>query len=572
MKILSLSYYSDILNHSMPEFFFHKNNSCYGKYNITYLVCDKFFNSINCKSMDNRGIKSNESKNKVCHNCVKTSDFYQKNSNFNFLKISDFVYYEDQKQAQIFLNKITPKNIFKRKFMGINIGEILKFDYILSNKLTYLEINSENFIKLKKNYELAVKMILSLNNIIKINTFEWVTCYSSEYSFNKISLAFLKLKGVKPINLLASNWHRNETYKYLSVSKNFDKLPGYDIGKNWENFKVLPNSSDEYSVVKNFVNSNIYSKSFFTYSSSFKNIDIYKKYQIDKKKKIIFVICSSNDEIFAFTTQSIFKKKKYLFNKEEDWINNLIKYSKGLKDEILIIRPHPRIFKRNITEQVNFFNKLKKKKYKNIIVNLPEDNLSIYDILRNTDLVLASCSSFIIDVAFFNIPILAHNLHLNLGYEKCIRDIVFQATNRKEYFKMIKILPYKQKTNLQQKSLNAFKIISLLMKYNAFKTNNIYDLDISNLSRKFMNKFSYYLNCPNILLNYYNFKFTEDKNLYKAFNKILTTKIRSSVEFSVLNKSKKFNKVKKIDKKLDNKNLKYLINKIKIRNSINFIN
>jgi hypothetical protein len=185
--------------------------------------------------------------------------------------------------------------------------------------------------------------------------------------------------------------------------------------------------------------------------------------------------------------------------------------------------------------------------------------------------VLASCSSFIIDVAFFNIPILAHNLHLNLGYEKCIRDIVFQAINRKEYFKMIKILLRNQKANLQQKSLNAFKIISLLMKYNAFKTNNIYDLDENNLSRKFMNKFSFYVNYPNILLNYYNFKFTTDKNLYNAFNKILTTKIKSSVELSVLNKSKKFNKVKKINNKLDNENLKYLIYKIKISNSINFI-
>ena len=135
-----------------------------------------------------------------------------------------------------------------------------------------------------------------------------------------------------------------------------------------------------------------------------KNFNIRNFFEIEKEKKIILVCTSSEDEIlsYQFFSESV-SDESILFETQIDWIKSIIEYAKNNQDLHFIIRIHPREYKNYShsfsSEMYYELLELLKNIPKNISINLPKQKISIYEIIKDVDLVLNFWSSVGKDLA-----------------------------------------------------------------------------------------------------------------------------------------------------------------------------
>jgi hypothetical protein len=197
-------------------------------------------------------------------------------------------------------------------------------------------------------------------------------------------------------------------------------------------------------VTDNFIDI-LKSKSFLSYSQSkSESFEIRKKFNIPEDKRVIVAIMSSYDEHLAADTVGAYQHHiKPLFNTQIEWIRTLINFFSKRQDLFLIIRLHPREFptKREknsaVTSQHAKDVELEFKNLpNNIAINWPNDKVSFYDLLEETELFLNAFSTSARELTMLGLPVLTYN---NEDVLEPV-SINYKGDNNEEYLNQIDIL------------------------------------------------------------------------------------------------------------------------------------
>jgi hypothetical protein len=123
---------------------------------------------------------------------------------------------------------------------------------------------------------------------------------------------------------------------------------------------------------------------------------------------------SSEDEVNAARLADVIppsSEVKSLFADQFEWITWLLEFARTRQDLHFIIRLHPRMFpnKREsvLSPVVAQIMKLIEERPSNTSLNLPTDNVSMYDIMQIVDVLLNFRSSAGAELAAFGIPVVA---------------------------------------------------------------------------------------------------------------------------------------------------------------------
>jgi hypothetical protein len=149
---------------------------------------------------------------------------------------------------------------------------------------------------------------------------------------------------------------------------------------------------------------------------------------------------SSYDERFSSEIINVIPKyDNLIFSEQIDWIKFLIGFVKHRQDLFLIIRVHPREFP-NKRDSMRSQHSLMLEKVLvdlpvNVKLNLPEDNLSIYDLAEYTDLFLNAWSSVGEEMSLLGIPVLIYSDDL-VAYPS---DINYVANSQEDFRNKIDI-------------------------------------------------------------------------------------------------------------------------------------
>ncbi|NBV86453.1 MAG: hypothetical protein EBS01_09375 [Verrucomicrobia bacterium] len=138
-----------------------------------------------------------------------------------------------------------------------------------------------------------------------------------------------------------------------------------------------------------------------------------KRIDPDGSRKVLLAATSSTDERYAVEHSGIrplHPPECYLFPSQLDWIQFLIEMASNSPELALIIRVHPREFP-NKRESVLSSNAQRLKTLlinlpRNVIVNWPDDRISLYDLLQRVDLVLSAWSTVLMEASLFGCPII----------------------------------------------------------------------------------------------------------------------------------------------------------------------
>ncbi len=478
-NVVFFSPHGSIWQHSFPESILADHLKKLGM-NIDYVGCKDIL-SKQCTTMwmyENKNNLTNIDKKKICENCIRDQKKITNNFKYHYSTLEDFVSSEDLKKIGNILEFLKKKNVHKiskYSYEGIELGKFALYETVLSYKKSNLKFTSNE----KKKYLLDLRgcliSLFAFKKIFEQKNYYGVFLYNSNYAKNRTIKFFAEKLGIKVFSIHAGSNIHNRLQRLTITLKEHNYHDFYLKEKMWKIYKKIKLNKDTIqNVIKHF-QSLLKAQNTFVYSSPInKNINVRNYYKIDKHKKIILVILSSADERISANMIGTRTSTQKVFKDVFEWINFLIENFSSRKDIALIIRPHPREFpnkRENIlSETANKLSHLflKVKNNENIIINLPSDNISIYNIIPYCDTVLTMGSTSTIETALIGIPCVSMSENF-LSFPK---DITIVALNKKKYLNAIDYsLNKKLDLNLAKRT---FRWLALKQYYSTLNLSNLF--------------------------------------------------------------------------------------------------
>ena len=300
--------------------------------------------------------------------------------------------------------------------------------------------------------------------------------------------------------------------------KKYDNNYGINyIKSNWfTKFRHRPLTKNNIKAVNKHIEAVISAKSLRKFSKKYNHTDksLRDIYNISEKK-ILLLSTSSWDEIVGtYLAKDADLSDLLIFKSQKYWLEQCIDFFKDKKDCRLIIRPHPRDFSSKYSEISNFI-KDNPVLPDNITFNLPSHNVSLYNILKDVDLVLNAWSSLALEAGILNVPVISISDELTVHPP----ELEYYQKNEKDYFLKINLI---LNQNNNQFDLNRCKNF-----YN-FLTSYMVDNDINlQLQKndifyslfKILNKITFFLSTKSYFKNFlgYNKNIKETNTLLNIF-------------------------------------------------------
>ena len=579
MNIISLSFFNDIWIHSYPEFLFYKNlKEKYGV-DIDVINCKKVFLK-SCPAHNNKSILPSDTqykKNKICNSCIKTTNFYRKNSDLTHLSLGDFITSEDKLIIKNILKKINLNNYKNLTVLGVKVAKCTLFNFLINNKLNSDSFDTHTFNKFKISLEYSLITLFAFKKILHKKKYDFLISYSTEYSLNRVCAEYAKLKNIKIMNLVAGK-NPQDKYSKLILSESHKAGFVYHANKNWNNFKKKQVTPKDLNSVELYIESLLKSKSYLNFSLAPNGINIRNYFKISSKyKKIVLVALAGAGERLGDHLIGHMQSKekncstKY-FDTDYQWAEYLIKNAYKFQDTFFIFRPHPRDYNYrgnlNTSSVMNNYINLSKTLPENCKFNFREDQISIYDFIPHIDLLLNSSSVTSYEFGMFGVRTLIFDPKLYY-YSN---DLVIYPKKFKDYFLLIQKTLKNKNYNKKRIVINAFKWLSIQFNYETIDISDVFKPNYTGRFFKALNTIQR-VSGTNFMVNFfYNFTNIKMKNI-SLFYKMLKNNYDSPLN---INLRKNFNnKIEKNEFKIVKKmilNQLYINKQNKIYEKFNKVN
>jgi hypothetical protein len=466
LKIVFFSPNSGIWLHAFPEALLAESLEKQG-HEIFYMTCDKVFQNY-CITMSANGLgidSAKEEREKICLECNQKRDFTMSRFGFKSENISAYLTEKDFHEASELIQIKKINSLFEYKESSIPIGKIASYETLLRFKKKSLNFNyiEENFYRtnffntilskrasdrwlesLQPDTIITYNSCYSINRAVEINSINRnipvYTIHAGEIFGDRLSRLM-----ITKFNLLENSYH---------IKRQFNEL-------NANTFFNIVTVNDYLLQVKELFAGN----HFLAYSAGVESsvLNVREYFGIATSQKVLLATLSSYDEMIAGEITELVKfSYKGVYQTQIDWLLDLIEFVRNKDEYFLIVRVHPREFPNKRENRFSGHGQMIKETLvnlpKNCRVNLPDDNISLYALALETNLLLNAWSSTGEEMSLFGIPVLHYDDEMAI-YPMSIAHI---AKSKNEYFELIESLSAKMK--------NSFDI-SLVIKWITFKTN-----------------------------------------------------------------------------------------------------
>ena len=442
MNFLFFSPYNAIWQHALPESVVARTLKDAGK-KITYMTCNGIFNQY-CIAMNSFGLTPNssiEQKRKVCQTCKTHTNLLTNNIADNLLYIENYIHDDDSKEIEIQVLQLDIDKSNGKDCFAEPLRQFATYTLILTHKLTDKQqlIDDKYYSQYRNEYKQVLITYYAIKNYFETNSVEGIFTYNSFYPTNRTVAWTADLFQI-PVYWLHAGGSIHNRLHTLNIGKGHH----YNILHSWlahwdTKYKHKPASKTGINHVTQHYLSLLEGRNIFVYSGSqFKPEGMHAFFKIPQDKKIILAVLSSQDERIAVESIHVLEPQKDLcFKTQINWLQELIYYASVNTEVHLIIRVHPRDFpnrRDNVySVQSATLQKILTKLPKNVTVNWPADNVSLYQLATITDACLHAGSSVGKEFSLLGIPTLNY-MNNGLSYPS---DLSFWGETKENYFRAL---------------------------------------------------------------------------------------------------------------------------------------
>ena len=211
-------------------------------------------------------------------------------------------------------------------------------------------------------------------------------------------------------------------------------------------------------------------KSFSVYSSKSTGKKTREYFNIDKNRKTLLVCMSSYDEVFSGMTLGKIESQRYfgeVFLDQIAWLNSLKVWAELRPDVEVIVRPHPREVANKRESEVAGHVKEWKKVFetlpRNMHIDWPEFNFSLYDHFKSVNAVTTGWSFSGVEAMLRGIPLVTYDSKI-ATYPKSIH---MTGESEAEYFRNLDVAISQEKSKLNV--IRALRWLAFLSERGTFK-------------------------------------------------------------------------------------------------------
>lgn len=525
--------------------------------NVNILYCNAFMNNM-CIAHDaqHKGIFSPKiEKLKICNLCINNFLKIKKNPNINYINIDKYITPDaDEEIKEYALSQKSNDQLINFAFENFNVGRMAQYELLLKKKLTKFNLYTK-----EDRHEIVdkIKQIIKFNHALKkiyrdLNPEVFVTT-NGYYYITNFFLQFGRQRGAKTVSISNSSSYRFSRNDLKIFHQH--ELLDMEIQKS-----LFHLYKDVFLYKKTLMHalSNAKSQIKKEHSHSFSpqyqdKINIREKFNIEKNKKIILVVLSSQAEIFSAKNvmEYKFRENLNLFKNQIDFLKFLANESRYLENYHFIIRTHPRQYSGDISNEINEINELNLSQYKNLSINDPKDKLSPFNFLQDIDFIINSWSTLAVDFGIFGI----NNVTVFPDFALYPKECMNILNSKKDFAQTIKSIDKKRSCNLSLLFLKYYQVDKFFSTI-SFQKNFFLSKNFSNF---FVNAFDKFL-----------FKFFYFK-LWSFIKKIKINPIDSkALDYFLKGKYATFHQSKYCAlKESKNANFDIVINEVFVKNEIN---
>jgi transcription elongation factor Elf1 len=375
-----------------------------------------------------------EEKKQLCKICQKRFNLSQKKYNFSVINLSDFLDKKEMDYINCLSNK-SQDDLENLVFKNIAVGKIAQYDFSLETKTQiYPNLSDEHkalYVLYIQNSVLSA--ILTEKLCFKYGPSLFITF--NQYAQGQTVRLIASLNKINFFSLTHAGHKNVDTSQFILYKKlNF----WFSHCAQWSRVKDLPIFPNDVSECWKDTLFHFYGSGSHIFSSK-KTGDIegiYRKLNLDNKKKTIVVYTSSNDERGGY--ENILKELKDdsdiidAFSTQIDWLSWLKKYVSDRDDIQIVVRIHPREGGRQFGFESSHLLKLKKifkNDFKNFFIIWPDDKISSYDLMEIADVCLVPWTTVGQEAARIGIPVLSYTSGMYYPDD----DFIQVATTVEEY-------------------------------------------------------------------------------------------------------------------------------------------
>jgi hypothetical protein len=440
VKILLFSPFANVWDHAFPEALIAEGLVKQGA-DVVTIRCGTLLNA-HCISMSASGVgphASTGAKAQVCRACMKRRDLLTEVMPFPTIIIDDFVEQADRDLAEALVSSATPENWTDIAVDGVPIGRYAAYEFLLNHKLVGTNIPQSLFGLYLDQLRNAIIVHAVSVRLIERERPTHVLVYNRLYAMNHAFCAAAEAEGI-PTYTLQGGGHITRRAETMTMYRDSKSLADAFRSAAWKSYQASPIGPDEVALVGEHFSGLLEASSAFAYSSAFAASDpavLRARFSLGTDRPVLLIPMSSEDEINAAMLADALPETNgqvTLFDGQFEWIHYLLDFAAERPDLQFLLRVHPRMFpnKRESVRSpvVDELMELLSGRPSNVSVNLPTDEISLYDIMQVVDVVLSYRSSVGAELAAFGIPVVVPS---NADFFTYPEEINLVGSTRDEY-------------------------------------------------------------------------------------------------------------------------------------------
>lgn len=415
MKVLLYSPFANVWDHSFPEALVAEGLVAQGA-EVVAVRCAGMLGA-HCISMAAAAVPDDapqRAKDQVCRACIKRRDLLSETMPFRTLVMDDRITPEDRAFAADFAASATPDNWTSLELDGVPIGRYSAYEVLLNHKLVGTDIPDALFPRYAAQLYQAVLVHVVALRLLEEERPTHVLVYNRLYSANHAVAAAADRFGI-PTYTLQGGGHIVRRGETMTMFRDATSIADVFDSRAWKAYRAAPIGATEVELVGQHLAGLLEGSSAFAYSSAAEGADpdaLRDRFRIPEGAPVLLVPMSSEDELNAarlVDAVPLSSGQVSLFPGQFEWVRFVLEFARERPDLHVVVRLHPRMFpnKREGVRSpvVDEILAILDTAPPNVSVNLPSDEVSLYDLMQVVHVVLGFRSSVGAELAAYGIPV-----------------------------------------------------------------------------------------------------------------------------------------------------------------------
>ena len=436
MKVLLFSPHAYFTVHALPEALVAESLLSKG-HEVVTINCNGLYGK-QCLCMPLTVINDEKSKQLICKTCKINRDAINKEFGFRALMLENYLTVDDKVFVENLVNNLELEKYLELTIQNIPIAQYALYEVFLNFKLSSAVLPVQLWDPYKIKLTNCLLTLYAIGRIIEIERPDRITTYNSTYSVNRIVCAVAEQREIPHFELISGNGNINR-YQKILINKGIGKWITINQHPYLQEKRKIPLSKTEINNVTLNYEALFKAKSPWVYSVASQkksSAKLRSQLGVTPGQKLLLATMSSADEVVGLSLAGVDTyANQSVFSSQLEWIEWLTVFARSNPRYFIVIRVHPRefpnkrdkIMSENAIKFINFFKKLDKAQ--NVFVNTPTDDISLYDLLKITDVLLNRSSTAGLEASLFGVPVVGTGDKLFLFDQK----IQTESYSEKEY-------------------------------------------------------------------------------------------------------------------------------------------